>query len=121
MAQHLESVDDYVASQPDEVQPILHEIRRRTLAVVPGASDRISYGIPTITLDGHYVVYFAAWKHHISVYPVPDGGEDFEREIAPFRAPKGTLKFPLGKPVPYELIEKVATLLAERERGRGGY
>ncbi|GAA5198940.1 iron chaperone [Arthrobacter gyeryongensis] len=95
--------------------------RPRALAAVPGAADRISYGIPTITLDGHYVVYFAAWKHHISVYPVPDGDEAFESEISPFRAAKGTLKFPLGKPIPHELIEKAATLLAERARQRGGY
>ncbi|GAA3319325.1 iron chaperone [Arthrobacter ramosus] len=121
MVGHFDTVDEYIASQPDEVQPILQEIRRRALAAVPGAEDRISYGIPTITLNGHYVVYFAAWKHHISVYPVPDADEDFEREIAPFRAAKGTLKFPLGKPMPYELIEKAATLLAERERERGWY
>jgi uncharacterized protein YdhG (YjbR/CyaY superfamily) len=121
MVEHFDTVDDYIAAQPGDVQPILQEIRRRALAAVPGAGDRISYGIPTITLDGHYVVYFAAWKHHISAYPVPDGGEDFERETAPFRVAKGTLKFPLGKPMPYELIEEVATLLAERERQRGGY
>lgn len=121
MTERFETVDEYIASRPEEVQTILREIRRRALAAVPGAGDRISYGIPAITLEGHYVVYFAAWKHHISVYPVPDGGEDFEREIAPFREAKGTLKFPLDKPIPYELIEKVATLLAERERQRGGY
>ena len=121
MAEHFDTVEEYIASQPGEVQEILRELRRRAFAAVPGAGERISYGIPTITLDGHDVVYFAAWKHHISVYPVPDGDEDFEREIAPFRAAKGTLKFPLGKPMPYELIEKVATLLAGRERRRGGY
>lgn len=95
--------------------------RPRALAAVAGAGDRISYGIPTITLDDHYVVCFAAWKHHISVYPVPDGDEAFESEISPFRAAKVPLKFPLGKPIPYELIEKAATLLAERARQRGGY
>lgn len=121
MAERFETVDEYIASRPDDVQTILREIRRRALAAVPGAGDRISYGIPTITLDGHFVVYFAAWKHHISVYPVPDGDEEFEWEIAPYRAAKGTLKFPLGKPMPYELIENVVTLLAERERERGGY
>jgi uncharacterized protein YdhG (YjbR/CyaY superfamily) len=121
MAEHFETVDGYIASQPAEVQAILQEIRRRAFAAVPGAGDRISYGIPTITLDGHYVMYFAAWKHHISVYPVPGGDAEFEQEIAPYRAAKGTLKFPLAKPIPYELIEKVATVLAERERQRGGY
>ncbi len=121
MAAKFDTVDDYIAAQPGEVQDILREIRRRALSAVPGAGEMISYGIPTITLNGHYVVYFAAWKHHISVYPVPDGDEDFEREIAPFRAAKGTLKFALAKPMPYELIEKVAALLAERGRQRGGY
>lgn len=117
MAQHFDTVDDYIASRPGEVQGILQEIRRRALTVVPGAGEIISYGIPTITLDAHHVVYFAAWKHHISIYPAPNGDDGFERDIAPFRATKGTLKFPLGKPMPYELIEKVASLLAERLRG----
>jgi uncharacterized protein YdhG (YjbR/CyaY superfamily) len=110
MAQHFDTVDDYIPSQPGEVQGILQEIRRRALTVVPGAGEIISYGIPTITLDAHHVVYFAAWKHHISIYPAPNGDDGFERDIAPFRATKGTLKFPLGKPMPYELIEKVASL-----------
>jgi uncharacterized protein YdhG (YjbR/CyaY superfamily) len=120
MAEHFETVDHYIASQPGEVQAILHEIRRRALAAVPGAGEIISYGIPTITLNSRYVVYFAAWKHHISVYPVPHGDEEFEREIAPYRAAKGTLKFPLGKPMPYELIAKVASLLAERQEADRG-
>ena len=77
----------------------------------------ISYGIPTITLDDKYVVYFAGWAHHISVYPAPDGDQSLSAEIAPYRAAKGTLKFPLGKPVPYELIGKVAAALARERRG----
>ena len=89
MVEHFGTVDGYIASRPDEVQTIL-----RNPTADPGgrarSRNRIPYGIPTITLDGHCVVYFAAWKRHISVYPVPDGDEDFEREIAPFRAAKGT-------------------------------
>lgn len=117
MAEHFETVEDYIATFPAEVQAILQEIRRRCLAAVPGAGEKISYGIPTITLDDHYVVYFAGWKHHISVYPIPLGDEDFKLRIAPYRAAKGTLKFPLAKPVPYELIEEVARLLAEQRKG----
>lgn len=117
MAQHFTSVDDYIASQPADVQTVLQEIRQRAHAAVPGAGEMISYDIPTITINGRYVVYFAAWKHHVSVYPVPRGDEAFEQEIAPYRAAKGTLKFPLGKPVPYELIGKVAELLAAARHG----
>lgn len=117
MAQHFESVEEYIASFPAGVQEILQEIRRRCHAAVPGSGEAISYGIPTITLDGKYVVYFAGWAHHISVYPVPDGDESLSAELAPYRATKGTLKFPLQKPVPYELIGKVAAAVARERRG----
>jgi uncharacterized protein YdhG (YjbR/CyaY superfamily) len=117
MAQHFDTVDAYIASFPAEVQEILQEIRRRCHAAVPGSGEMISYGMPTITLGGRYVVYFAAWAHHISLHPVPRGDDAFQREIAPYRAAKGTLKFPRGKPVPYGLVAEVAALLAkEREQ-----
>jgi uncharacterized protein YdhG (YjbR/CyaY superfamily) len=118
MAQHFNSVDEYIASFPAEVQGILQEIRSRCHAAVPQSGEMISYGIPTVTLDGKYVVYFAGWAHHISVYPVPAGDADFQAEIAPYRSAKGTLKFPLGKPVPYGLIAKTAALLAAQRRGQ---
>lgn len=117
MAQHFGTVDEYIASFPAEVQEVLQEIRRKCHAAVPDSREMISYGMPTITLGGKYVVYFAGWAHHVSVYPVPDGDEAFRESVAPYRAAKGTLKFPLGKPVPYELIGKVAALLAAGHRG----
>lgn len=118
MAQHFESVEEYIASFPADVQEALQEIRRRCHAAVPDSGETISYGIPALTLGGKYVVYFAAWTHHISVYPVPDGDQAFRESIAPYRAAKGTLRFPLAKPVPYELIERAAALLAAERRGQ---
>ncbi len=112
MADNHHSVDDYIASQPATLQPVLQEIRARIHAVLPGAGEKISYGIPTITLDGHYIVYFAAWKHHISVYPAPHGDRNLLAELAPYLTGKGTLAFPLREPIPYELIVRVATQLA---------
>ncbi|SDL34764.1 iron chaperone [Arthrobacter sp. ok362] len=112
MAQHFESVEEYIASFPAEEQEMLQEIRRRCHAAIPGSGEMISYGIPTITLGDKCVVYFAGWAHHISVYPVPDNDESLGEELAPYRAAKGTLKFPLRKPVPFELIGKVAAALA---------
>ena len=85
MAQHFESVEEYIASFPADVQEALQEIRRCCHAAVPGSGEMISYGIPTITLGGKYVVYFAGWAHHISVYPVPDGDESLSTELAPYR------------------------------------
>ena len=79
---------------------------------MPEAAETISYQIPTFTLDGSAFVYVAGWKHHIAVYPIPSGDAAFEQELAPYRAAKGTLKFPLTQPIPYDLIERVAVLLA---------
>ncbi|MFJ6535756.1 iron chaperone [Paenarthrobacter sp. NPDC091711] len=110
------TVDAYISAQPEATQRILQEIRRTIHAAVPDAGEMISYGIPTITIDGHYVVYFAAWVHHISVYPVPRGDEGLTTELAPFLSGKGTLKFPLAKPIPYSLIAKVAAQLAAEKK-----
>ncbi len=67
-----------------------------------------------MTLDGKYLVHFAAWKYHIAVYPVPAADPGLEQEIAPYRAGKGTLRFPLRRPVPYDLIERLAALLVQQ-------
>ena len=107
------TIDDYIDTFPADVQAILQEVRGRIRNALPTAGETISYGIPTFTIDGRYLVYFAGWKHHISVYPVPAGDATFEREIEPFRAGKGTLKFTLAEPIPYDLIERVAVLLRE--------
>lgn len=114
MAPQFRTIDEYIASFPEGVQDVLQEVRRRCLAAVPGAEEAISYGIPTLKFEGHHVVYFAGWKHHLSMYPVPTGDPEFQQAIDPYRAAKGTLRFPLNKPIPYELISWTAELLAER-------
>jgi len=111
------NVDEYVASFPEDVRAILEEVRRTIRAAVPDAGERISYGMAAFTLGGRDVVYFAGWKNHFSVYPEPDAGGELARELAPYRASKGTLKFAYAKSVPYELIERVARLLAEQRGG----
>ena len=117
MTDQYTTVDDYIASFPDDVRAVLEEVRRTIRNVAPDAGEKISYQIPTITLDGKNVVHFAAWKQHISLYPVPEADEALEREIAPYIAGKGTLKFPLGDPVPYDLIERVADALVSQHQG----
>jgi uncharacterized protein YdhG (YjbR/CyaY superfamily) len=112
MAEKFETVEAYIASFPDEVQDILRTVRTTLLAAVPNAGERISYNIPTVTVDGKYVVYFSGWKSHISVYPVPSGDERLDADMAAYKSGKGTLKFPLGEPMPYELIGRVAAALA---------
>jgi Domain of unknown function (DU1801) len=83
MADKFATVDDYISSFPEDVQAVLEQVRRTIHSAVPRAGETIGYQIPTITLDGKYLVYFAGWKQHISLYPLPDMDEGLEREIAP--------------------------------------
>ncbi len=115
--QRFSSVDDYIGSLPAEVRTVLERVRETVRAAVPGAGEAISYDIPTVTLDGRALLHFAGWKQHISLYPAPSGDADFERRVAPFRSGKGTLKFLLAEPIPYDLIGEVAALQAAHHGG----
>lgn len=108
------TVDDYIASHPPDVQGALQQIRRTMHAVVPGARETISYNIPTITLDGRPLVHFAGWKRHVSVYPVPDGDDADQAQLAPYRSGASTAKFPLGRAIPLDVIARITTLLAKQ-------
>ena len=108
------TVDDYIARFPRSVQEILSEIRRTMHAAAPGADETISYNIPTITLDGHSLVYFAGWSRHVSVYPIPDGDDVYETEVAPYRSGASTAKFVLGQPIPYDVIARITKLLVSQ-------
>jgi uncharacterized protein YdhG (YjbR/CyaY superfamily) len=119
VANKYETIDDYIASKPIEVQPILETVRETLRKALPPTDEAISYEIPTFKLDGKYVVYFAAWKNHLSIYPIPDADEDLEKELAPYRTAKGTLQFPFGEPIPYDLIERVAKRLLSRRLNTG--
>ncbi|MGK8489302.1 iron chaperone [Nocardia asiatica] len=114
MAEHPADIDAYLAGFPEDVREILSGIRAAIRRALPEATEAISYDIPTFKLRGRNVVHFAGWKQHVSLYPIPDGDPALERELEPYRAGKGTLRFRLGEPVPYELIARIATALAER-------
>ncbi|MGK8525110.1 iron chaperone [Nocardia asteroides] len=114
MADQPTTVDAYLAAFPADVRDILDTIRRTIQAALPAAAESISYGIPTFELHGRNIVHFAGWQHHISLYPIPDGDPELNEELEPYRAGKGTLRFRLGEPVPYDLIARIATALAER-------
>ena len=107
MAARFATVDEYIASYPPGVREILEKTRRTIMAAAPGTEETISYGIPTVTLDGRYLIYFAGWKRHISVYPIPEADAALQQDLAPYKHARGTLRFPLNKPVPYELVQRV--------------
>ena len=104
------TMDEYIAGSPSDVQEILQKIKRTIRKAAPDAEETISYQIPTFTLKGKYLIYFAAYKKHIGVYPVPAGDAELNEELAAYQAGKGTLQFPLDKPIPYNLITKIVKL-----------
>jgi uncharacterized protein YdhG (YjbR/CyaY superfamily) len=118
---NFQSVDDYLASQPEAAQPVLQRVRNAIRAAVPKAEEMISYQIPAYKLDGERLIYFAGWKQHYSIYPA---GErlvaEFQKELAPYEISKGTIRFPLDEPVPATLIKRIAKYRAREvsEKGR---
>jgi uncharacterized protein YdhG (YjbR/CyaY superfamily) len=118
MNQRFASVDEYIDSFPADVQAVLQQVRRTIRQAVATSEETISYHIPTIMLDGVMLLYFAGWKHHVSIYPAPAGNDQLEQELAPYRSAKSTLKFPIREPVPYDLIGRVAALRLEERRDR---
>ena len=100
------SIDDYIASFPEETQKILEQIRSTIKNVAPEAKELINYGIPTFALNGN-LVHFAAFKNHIGFYPTPSGIEAFRKELSSFEGAKGSVKFPIDKPMPLDLITKI--------------
>jgi uncharacterized protein YdhG (YjbR/CyaY superfamily) len=113
------SIDDYISAFPEDVQIILKEVRRTIRKAAPAADETISYQIPTFTLNGRHLVYFAGWKRYISLYPLPAVDEALERELTPYRAAKSTVRFPLGKPIPYDLIERLVALRVQQQANSG--
>ena len=101
------TIDEYISGFPQNVQEILKKIRGIIRKSVPEARETIRYGIPTLILNDTYLIYFAAYKKHIAIYPVPTGDADFNEEISAYRTGKGTLQFPLAKDIPYRLIRKL--------------
>ena len=109
-------IDEYIADFPPEVVALLEQVRETIRAAAPGAEEAISYGIPTFKLNGRYLIYFAGYKQHIAVYPVPTGDAAFNEEAASYQTGKGTLRFPLGKPIPYDFITTAVTFAIQENR-----
>jgi uncharacterized protein YdhG (YjbR/CyaY superfamily) len=100
------SIDEYIAGFPPDVQKTLGKIRTTIRKAAPDAEEAIKYGIPTFTLKGN-LVHFGAFKKHIGFYATPTGIEKFKHELSVYEVAKGTVQFPLDKPIPFELISKI--------------
>lgn len=100
------NTDEYIALFPPEIQNLLNQMRQTIKQAAPDAFEKISYQMPTFDLQGN-LVHFAAFKNHIGFFPTPSGTEEFQAEITPYKRSKGTIQFPLDKPLPLELITKI--------------
>ena len=101
-----ENIDEYIANFSKEVQEILQELRATIKNAAPEAEEAISYQIPTFKLRGN-LVHFAAYKNHIGFYPTPSGIEKFKKELSAYEGAKGSVKFPIDQPLPFETITKI--------------
>ena len=115
MPTKFQSVEEYVSSFAPDVQAILKKARRAIRKAAPGAEEVISYQIIAFKVNGKRMVYLGGWKNHVGLYPIPVFDQEFEEEVSAYRAAKDTLQFPLRKPIPYDLIERVVARLIDRQ------
>jgi uncharacterized protein YdhG (YjbR/CyaY superfamily) len=101
-----ETIDQYIAGFPRDVQEILQQIRKTIQKATPDAVEAISYAMPTFKLNGN-LIHFAAYKNHIGLYPAPQGIEAFKKELSAYKGAKGSVQFPLDQPMPLTLITKI--------------
>ena len=110
----VENIDDYISDFPGETQKYLNEMRELIRKLAPDSVESISYAIPTFSLNEKYLVYFAGFKNHIGLYPTPVGMEAFKEELSNYKTGKGSVQFPLNKPLPIALITKIVKYQIEQ-------
>jgi len=103
----VDNVDDYIAGFPEKTREILQQVRQTIKKTAPQSGEKISYGIPTFIMNDTYLIYFAGYKKHISTYPAPRSSKEFKKELSQYQGGKGTVQFPLDKPIPFELIRRI--------------
>ena len=115
-----DSVEEYLADQQEDVRETLESVRRSVLAVVPDATEKIGYGMPGFYVDGHPLVYYSAFKEHCSLFPASGGViEKLADDLQGYGLAKGTIRFPIGEPLPPPLVQKIVKAKLEELRGSG--
>lgn len=101
------TIDEYIKTCPKDVQAIVQEVREAIKEIVPEAEECISYSMPTFKLNGKDLVYFKAWKAHLGFYALPTGTAAYQKELTNYKTGRGCIQFPLDKPMPIKLIQKI--------------
>ena len=110
-------IDGYISQFPADVQAVLEQLRATIRHAAPEAKETISYMMPAFKQHG-ILVYFAAWKKHVGLYPPISGDKALEKAVAPYAGPKGNLQFPLDEPIPYDLIERIIKLRVKQDTAK---
>lgn len=113
------TIDEYIAEFPPATQERLQEVRALVRAAAPEATETISYAIPTFDLNGRHLVHFAGYAKHIGLYPTPGASEEFREELKPYKQGKGSVQFPLSRPMPRDLIRRMVEFRVAEETGTG--
>jgi uncharacterized protein YdhG (YjbR/CyaY superfamily) len=113
----MEKIDQYISGFPEEIQEILQRMREAIRQAAPEAEETISYGIPTFKLNGN-LVHFAGYQNHIGFYPGTSGIQAFAKEFKGLKQAKGSVQFPLDKPIPYALIKRVVKFRVKENTGK---
>ncbi len=108
------SAEEYVATFPPDVQSALRTLRETIYSTIPGATETIRYAMPAVMLNGQYIVHYAAWKHHIGLYPIPTMPEGLETEVAAYRSTKDTMRLSYKTPMPIDLVRRILVELVSR-------
>ena len=101
------TIEEYIQTFPESVQNILEKMRQTIKKAAPEATEAISYQMPTFKLRGKNLVHFAAFKNHIGLYPIPSAIETFKQELLSYKQGKGSVQFPLDRPIPLDLVERI--------------
>ena len=112
------TIDEYIAEFPPATRAVLQQMRELIRASAPDATETISYAIPTFDLDGRHLVHFAGYERHVGFYPTGGGIAAFEDELKPYKRGRGSVQFPLGQPLPADLITRIVAFRVAEERGR---
>lgn len=108
-----ESIDKFIGSFPPNIRKILEKLRETIRKAAPEAEEAMRYGIPTFRLNGNNLVHFSAFKHHIGFYPIPSAIVAFKKELSVYKGAKGSVQFPLDKPISFVLVEKIVKFRAK--------
>jgi uncharacterized protein YdhG (YjbR/CyaY superfamily) len=114
------SIDEYIAGFPAATQKALAEMRAIISSAAPGATERISYSMPTFDLNGRHLVHFAGHANHVGLYPIPSGIEAFRAELSPYKQGNGSVQFPLSRPLPADLIRRIVEFRVAENMAKTG-